>query len=107
MSCLPVGKLRASFLQGLFDRHPVKDERVLMGPRVGEDAAVIDLGERCLVATADPITFASDDAAWYALQVNANDIAVRGARPHQDALVLHGMTLEEALEKRRAQLADG
>src|SRR6059036_2579736 len=81
MSCLPVGKLRASFLQGLFDRHPVKDERVLMGPRVGEDAAVIDLGERCLVATADPITFASDDAAWYALQVNANDIAVRGARP--------------------------
>ena len=81
MSCLPVGKLRASFLQGLFDRHPVKDERVLMGPRVGEDAAVIDLGARCLVATADPITFASDDAAWYALQVNANDIAVRGARP--------------------------
>ena len=63
MSCLPVGKLRASFLQGLFDRHPVKDERVLMGPRVGEDAAVIDLGERYLVATADPITFASDDAA--------------------------------------------
>jgi len=42
---------------------------------------VIDLGERCLVATADPITFASDDAAWYALQVNANDVAVRGARP--------------------------
>jgi len=81
MSCLPVGKLRASLLQGLFDRHPVKDERVLMGPRVGEDAAVIDLGERYLVATADPITFASDDAAWYALQVNANDIAVRGARP--------------------------
>ena len=81
MSCLPVGKLRASFLQALFDRHPVKDARVLMGPRVGEDAAVIDLGDRCLVATADPITFATDDAAWYALQVNANDIAVRGARP--------------------------
>ncbi len=81
MSCLPVGKLRASFLQALFDRHPVKDARVLIGPRVGEDAAVIDLGDRCLVATADPITFATDDAAWYALQVNANDIAVRGARP--------------------------
>ena len=81
MGCLPVGKLCASFLQHLFDRHPVKDERVLVGPRVGEDAAVIDLGDRCLVATADPITFATDDAAWYALQVNANDVAVRGARP--------------------------
>ena len=34
-----------------------------------------------LVATADPITFATDEAGWYALHVNANDIAVRGARP--------------------------
>ena len=47
-------------------------------PRVGEDAAVIDLGDRYLVATADPITFATDELGWYALHVNANDIA--GAR---------------------------
>src|SRR5207253_2758028 len=53
----------------------------LVGPRVGEDAAVIALGERCLVATTDPITFATDEAAWYAVQVNVNDLAVRGARP--------------------------
>ncbi|HXG04245.1 MAG TPA: AIR synthase-related protein, partial [Candidatus Binatia bacterium] len=37
--------------------------------------------DRYLVATADPITFATAEAAWYAVQVNANDIAVRGARP--------------------------
>src|SRR5262249_22910754 len=93
MSCLPVGKLRASFLQGLFDRHPVKDERVLMGPRVGEDAAVNDLGERCLVATAGPITFASDDAAWYAVQVNAHDVAALGAPRRR---VLATLVLPEA-----------
>jgi hydrogenase expression/formation protein HypE len=81
MSLLPVGKLRSATLQALFDRHPVKDPRVVVGPRVGEDAAVIDIGDRYLVATSDPITFATDDVAWYALQVNANDIAVRGARP--------------------------
>jgi hydrogenase expression/formation protein HypE len=81
MASLPVGKLRGAFLQQVLDRHPVKDDRVVVGPRVGEDAAVIDLGDRYLVATADPITFAADDAAWYALQVNANDVAVRGARP--------------------------
>jgi hydrogenase expression/formation protein HypE len=81
MSFLPVGKLRAAALQALLDRHPVKDPRVVVGPRVGEDAAVIEVGDRYLVATADPITFATDDVAWYALQVNANDIAVRGARP--------------------------
>ena len=32
-----------------------------MGPRVGEDAAVIDIGDRYLVATTDPITFATDE----------------------------------------------
>jgi len=81
MAFLPVGKLRAATLQSLFDRHPVKDPRVIVGPRVGEDAAVIDFGDRYLIATSDPITFATDDVAWYALQVNANDVAVRGARP--------------------------
>jgi hydrogenase maturation factor len=78
---LPVGKLPAATLQAILDRHAVTDPRVIVGPRVGEDAAVIDMGDRYLVATADPITFASDDIGWYALQVNANDIAVRGARP--------------------------
>jgi hydrogenase maturation factor len=81
MAFLPVGKLRAATLQSFFDQHPVKDPRVIVGPRVGEDAAVIDVGDRYLIATTDPITFATDDIAWYALQVNANDVAVRGARP--------------------------
>lgn len=81
MNVLPVGKLRARTLQAILDRHPVSDPRVLVGPRVGEDAAIIDLGDRCLVATTDPITFTADDVGWYAVHVNANDVAVRGARP--------------------------
>lgn len=52
-----------------------------MGPKVGEDAAVLDMGDRYLIATTDPITFATDEIGWYVLQVNANDVAVRGARP--------------------------
>jgi hydrogenase expression/formation protein HypE len=81
MQALPIGKLRADTLQAIFDKHPSKDPRVVVGPRVGEDAAVIDMGDRYLVATSDPITFASAEIGWYALHVNANDIAVRGARP--------------------------
>jgi len=81
MSFLPVGKLRAEALQAVFDRHPLKDPRVVVGPRIGEDAAVLDVGDRYLVATTDPITFATADLAWYAVHVNANDVAVRGARP--------------------------
>jgi len=81
MRSLPIGKLRAETLQAIFDKHHTKDPRVVVGPRVGEDAAVIDMGDRYLIATSDPITFATSEIGWYALQVNANDIAVRGARP--------------------------
>ena len=81
MRHLPVGKLRAETLERLFDKYAPGDERVVVGPKIGEDAAVIEMGDRYLVATTDPITFATDQIGWYALQVNANDLAVRGARP--------------------------
>jgi hydrogenase maturation factor len=108
MNVLPVGKLRAQTLQALFDRHPLKDVRVVVGPRVGEDAAVIDLGDRYLVATSDPITFAADEVAWYALQVNANDVAVRGARPRwflATLLLPEGRTTDESVGALFDQLA--
>jgi hydrogenase maturation factor len=39
------------------------------------------MGDRYLVAKSDPITFATDQIGWYAVNVNANDIACTGARP--------------------------
>ncbi|MBI4246046.1 MAG: hydrogenase expression/formation protein [Candidatus Rokubacteria bacterium] len=108
MNGLPVGKLRAHVLQALLDKHPVKDPRVVVGPRVGEDAAVIDVGDRYLVATADPITFATDDIGWYALQVNANDVAVRGARPRwflATLLLPEGQASEDSVAALFDQLA--
>jgi hydrogenase maturation factor len=109
MACLPLGKLRAATLQAMFDRHPVRDSRVLVGPRVGEDAAVIDVGDRYLVATTDPITFATDDVAWYALQVNANDVAVCGARPRwflATVLLPEGRATEETATTLLERLAE-
>src|SRR5215470_13029917 len=109
MSRLPVGKLRADALRAVFDKRPPRDPRVVVGPRVGEDAAVIDLGDRYLVATADPITFATDDVAWYALQVNANDIAVRGARPRwflATLLLPEATTTDASVEALFAQLTE-
>jgi hydrogenase maturation factor len=81
MPVLPTGKLPPELLQAVLDKHGAHDPRVIVGPRVGEDAAVIDLGDRYLVAAADPITFTTDELGWYALHVNANDIVVRGATP--------------------------
>jgi hydrogenase maturation factor len=68
-------------LERLFADLPIRDPRVIMGPRVGEDAAVLDIGDRYLVAKVDPITFVAEEIGWYAVHVNANDLAVRGARP--------------------------
>jgi hydrogenase maturation factor len=60
---------------------PVQDDRLLVGPGVGFDCAVVDLGSQLLVFKSDPITFATDEIGWYAVQVNANDIATSGASP--------------------------
>ncbi len=59
----------------------IADPRVALGPRPGEDAAMIDFGDRYLVAKTDPITFATDLIGWYMVNVNANDLAVMGATP--------------------------
>ncbi len=78
---LPAGKLPADALEAMLSRLHTADPQVVVGPRLGEDAAVIDVGARYLVVATDPITFASDRIGWYCVHVNANDIAVLGAQP--------------------------
>ena len=97
---LPVGKLPSDLLAGLLDtvRH---DPRVLVGPKVGADAAVLDWGDRVLIATADPVTFATDLIGWYAVQVNANDVACLGGTPRwflATLLLPEGSTAAQAKE---------
>ncbi len=78
---LPVGKLPAEYLDALLARYRRPDARLIVPPRVGEDAAVIDMGDHYLVAKSDPITFATDEIGWYVVHINANDIACAGAVP--------------------------
>ncbi len=75
------GKLPPDFLHELLRNLPAGDPRVRIGPGVGEDAAVIDMGDRYLVAKTDPITFATDRIGWYLANINANDVACMGADP--------------------------
>jgi hydrogenase expression/formation protein HypE len=78
---LPLGKLPPELLARLLASSPVSDERVLLGPGIGFDCAVLDIGASLLVLKSDPITFASEEIGWYAVQINANDIATTGAEP--------------------------
>jgi hydrogenase maturation factor len=81
MSTYPLGKLPAQDLAGLLKQYAPTDPRLIVGAAIGEDAAVIDMGDRYLVAATDPITFATDKIGWYAVHINANDIACTGATP--------------------------
>src|SRR5262249_46416893 len=104
---LPVGKLRGSFLASLFNKHVTLDERVVLGPRVGEDAAVVDMGDRYLVGTTVPLTSFPEDLGWYGLVVKANDVAVRGAAPRwflATCLLPERGASEESVEALFAQL---
>ena len=78
---MKVGKFPVELLERLLAKVEIKDDRVLMGPKVGEDAALLDYGDRVLVAKTDPVSFATDLIGWYAVQINANDVACAGATP--------------------------
>ncbi|MBL7200650.1 MAG: AIR synthase family protein [Anaerolineae bacterium] len=107
---LPLGKLSPEDLARLLGKHTfsLPDDRVLVRPGVGEDAAVIDMGDRWLVAKTDPITFASDEIGWYAVHVNANDIAAAGGVPRwflSSLLLPEGRTDMAAVERIMGQIA--
>lgn len=78
---LPVGKLDMAFLSNLLESYTTKDESVSIGAKVGEDAAVLDFGDRYVVAKTNPITFATDEIGWYVVNVCVNNMVVRGVRP--------------------------
>jgi hydrogenase maturation factor len=62
---------------------------VLIGPAVGEDAAVIRWpGEKLLVFASDPIVGASRGAGRLLVRVNVNDIATKGGEPAFIAVTL-------------------
>lgn len=77
----PVGKLPPAILSSLLANAPSFDDRIRLGPGIGLDCAVVDNGDSYWVFKAEPITFATDQIGWYAVEVASNDIATTGAKP--------------------------
>ncbi len=102
---LSAGKLPPDFLDGLLHALPTDDFQLILGPSVGEDAAVIDFApgqDRLLVAKSDPVTFATDAVGHYAVNVCANDLAVTGATPrfYMPTLLLPAGQADAAMARR-------
>ncbi|MFX1408271.1 MAG: AIR synthase family protein [Promethearchaeota archaeon] len=101
-----VGKLRYKYLKNMLKQYvsnlEKEDKRLILGSKIGEDAAVIDMGDNCLVAKTDPITFATDEIGYYAVNVNVNDVVCMGATPKwfQSTILLpEKRTSEDLIEK--------
>lgn len=99
----PAGKLPPSVLGRLLKEYARPGRGVVVGPGVGQDAAVLDLcgdaGGGYLVAKTDPITFVSEDIGAWAITINANDVACTGGTPRwfTMAVILPGGGADEPL----------
>lgn len=78
---LQIGKIDPDTLGKLISDYTHKEDRVLIGAGIGEDAAIIDMGSSYLVAKTDPITHVTSEIGHYAVNINANDIAAMGGKP--------------------------
>ncbi|MGM0369097.1 MAG: AIR synthase family protein [Bacillota bacterium] len=97
---MEAGKIKIDDLKGLIlEQLTTTNPDVLVGPKAGEDSAVIDFGEFVAVMSTDPITGVKEGMGSLAVNVACNDIAANGAEPIgiQQALLLPPETEEEEI----------
>jgi hydrogenase maturation factor len=79
---LPPGKIPIDLLtEVVFKNLGAKRKEVVLGPTAGVDGSVLDVGNKSLIVSMDPITGAVERIGWSAVNVNANDIATFGVEP--------------------------
>ncbi|MDH3690764.1 MAG: AIR synthase related protein [Gammaproteobacteria bacterium] len=78
---LAAGKLPVTLLRDLLSGDTPPPPELLLPPAIGEDAGVIQISGGALIVAADPVTLTGSDVGAHAVMVNANDVAVMGARP--------------------------
>jgi len=79
---LPPGKIPIDVLRDtVFKNLGVSRGEVVLGPTVGVDGAVLDIGDNSVIVSMDPITGAVERIGFEAVNVNANDVATFGVQP--------------------------
>jgi hydrogenase expression/formation protein HypE len=79
---LPPGKIPIDILKNVVFRNlGAKRAEVTLGPTAGIDSAVLEIGDKSLIVSMDPITAAVERIGWSAVNVNANDVATFGVEP--------------------------
>ena len=107
---LPAGKVPPEILKGIIFRNlGTKRKEVTIEPSQGLDGAVIEVGDKSLVTSMDPITGALNRIGWLAVNVNANDVATFGVQPAflSSCLLLPENTTEETVSTISRQIDMG
>lgn len=79
---LSPGKIPVELLNRVvFNNLGIQRKEVIIGPKAGIDGAVLDLGDKSLIVSMDPVTGAVEKIGWLAVNVNANDVATFGVQP--------------------------
>lgn len=104
---LPLGKIPVDILKEVvFKNLGVKREELVLGPAAGFDGAVINVGDKSLIFSMDPITGAIERIGWLAVNINANDVATFGVEPafFFSCILLPENTDRKSVEKISAQM---
>ena len=87
MSELPeIGKISPEiFSEVIFPRLGAISERVLVGPQHGVDVGIVEIGDKAVALTTDPVfivpEYGWERAAWFAIHILASDLVTSGLKP--------------------------
>jgi len=98
---LPAGKVPPKILEEvIFNYLGTRRKEVVVGPSYGLDGAVIEIGNKLLVTSMDPITGALERIGWLAVNINANDVSTFGVQPtfFSSCLLLPENTTEKTVK---------
>ncbi len=102
-------KLESNLLEKLIGIVHRGDVRCILGPKIGEDASIIDVrGIPYIVVHTDPITGSTSLAGWLSVVVPSNDVAVQGGDPRwiSTCILLPEKYPEDGIEKIFRQIND-
>jgi len=81
-----IGKISpAIFSELIYPRLGAKNKQVLVGPQNGVDVGIVEIGDKAVSFTCDPVfivpEYGWERAAWFAIHIIASDSATSGLKP--------------------------
>jgi len=81
-----IGKISpAIFNELIFPRLGAKSEKILVGPQHGVDVGIVEIGDKAVSFTCDPVfivpEYGWERAAWFAIHILASDAVTCGLKP--------------------------